>query len=544
MKFIKLLFGEARRDRTPLLLASTLPGVMMSGVIALVTTVANYDQSKGPNIYLMAFFIIASVALLLAMNYALNATTAVISNFILQKRLNIARAVRSLDLEAYEKIGAMRVDFAIGRDLQTIEEAAPTVIVLIYFVTQLLSSALYIGYLSLIAFAVTLLFLGVATFFYRSSYAHAEALAKEATELESAFRSSFDHLLRGFREIKMNARRDTDLFDNYIVQRALAVQDLRVSSGRGFNRGQTLSDAFFYGLLGCMVFLTPYYISNASTPAKIILVIVFSGGAIASLIQALPAVSRADLAVDRLDALERELAEATRAAESGPGAPEPMLVHGITLRGVSYTYKAPGGQPGFHVGPCDLVIKAGEVTFIAGGNGSGKSTLLNLITQLYAPDSGEVRWDDKTVTDANATAYRQLFSVIFSDFHLFDRLYGLDPAHDDLADLIREMDLSDKVHYKLGRFSTTDLSSGQRKRLAMVSALAEGRPVLIFDEWAADQDPQFRRYYYEKLLPRLKAAGKTIIAVSHDDRWFNAADKVIWMEEGKVQRVMTTKAGA
>ncbi|CAL8480241.1 cyclic peptide export ABC transporter [Caballeronia sp. S22] len=542
MKFIKLLFGEARRDRTPLLLASTLPGVMMSGVIALVTTVANYDQSKGPNLYLMAFFIIASVALLLAMNYALNATTAVISNFILQKRLDIARAVRSLDLEAYENIGAMRVDFAIGRDLQTIEEAAPTVIVLIYFVTQLLSSALYIGYLSLIAFAVTLLFLGVATFFYRSSYAHAEALSKEATELESAFRSSFDHLLRGFREIKMNARRDTDLFDNYIVQRALAVQDLRVSSGRGFNRGQTLSDAFFYGLLGCMVFLTPYYISNSSTPAKIILVIVFSGGAIASLIQALPAVSRADLAVDRLHALERELEQAKRAAETGPGASAPVLAHGIALRGVSYTYKSPGEQQGFHVGPCDLFIKAGEITFIAGGNGSGKSTLLNLITQLYAQDAGEVRWDDKTVTDANATAYRQLFSVIFSDFHLFDRLYGLDAAHDDLADLIREMDLSDKVHYNLGRFSTTDLSSGQRKRLAMVSALAEGRPVLIFDEWAADQDPQFRRYYYEKLLPRLKAAGKTIIAVSHDDRWFNAADKVVWMEEGKVQRVMTTPA--
>ncbi|BBQ00636.1 cyclic peptide transporter [Burkholderia sp. SFA1] len=540
MKFIKLLFGEARRDRVPLLAASTLPGVMMSGVIALVTTVANYDQSKGPNIYLMAFFIIASVALLLAMNYALNATTAVISNFILQKRLDMARAVRSLDLEAFEKIGAVRVDYAIGRDLQTIEEAAPTVIVLIYFVTQLLSSALYIGYLSLIAFAVTLLFLGVATFFYRSSYAYAEALSKEATELESAFRSSFDHLLRGFREIKMNARRDTDLFDNYIVQRALAVQDLRASSGRGFNRGQTLSDAFFYGLLGCMVFLTPYYISDTSTPAKIILVIVFSGGAIASLIQALPAVSRADLAVDRLHALERELEEAKRAAEAGAGGHKAELVHGIALRGVSYRYKNAGGQQGFQVGPCDLFIKAGEVTFIAGGNGSGKSTLINLITQLYAQDAGEVRWDETVVGDDNAAAYRQLFSVIFSDFHLFDRLYGLDAAHDDLADLIREMDLSEKVHYKQGRFSTTDLSSGQRKRLAMVSALAEGRPVLIFDEWAADQDPQFRRYYYEKLLPRLKAAGKTIIAVSHDDRWFKCADTVIWMEEGQVRRVLAT----
>ena len=537
MKFIKLLFAAAGQGRNSLLLFSLLPGVAMSAVIALVTTVSNYDQSQGPNLLLMGFFIAGCVAVLLSMNHALNATTSIVADFLNRRRLGIARAVRALDLEAYEKIGIMRVEFAVGRDLQTIEEAAPTVIILIYFVTQLITSALYIGYLSLLAFGITIVFLGVASFFYRRSYAFAESVSKEATERENAFRSSLDHLLRGFREVKLNARRDADLFDNYIVERSHAVEELRTSSGRGFNRGQTISDAFFYGLMGCMVFLMPYYISTASTPAKIILVIVFAGGAISSLIRALPVVSRANLAVGRLDELDRDLEQARRTPDFQPDATPPTLERALAVQGLTYTYKDVEGQRGFTVGPCDLTVEKGKLTFIVGGNGSGKSTLINLITRLYIQDGGRLLWDDAAVTEANAATYRQLFSVIFSEFHLFDRLYGLDTAPEEVVRLIGEMELSGKVSFGEARFSSTDLSSGQRKRLAMVTALAENRPVLIFDEWAADQDPEFRRYYYEALLPRLKADGKTIVAITHDDRYFQIADKVVWMEEGKIKRV-------
>ena len=178
--------------------------------------------------------------------------------------------------------------------------------------------------------------------------------------------------------------------------------------------------------------------------------------------------------------------------------------------------------------------------FIVGGNGSGKSTFIKLLTALYEPDSGSIRWDGEQVTAANVGAYFGLFTVIFSDFHLFDRLYGIDPVDTTaLRRLLFEMQLDHKVSFSDGRFSTTDLSSGQRKRLAMVVARLENRPVCVFDEWAAEQDPEFRKHYYEVLLPQLKAEGRTVVAITHDERYFHVADKVIWMEEGRIARVET-----
>ena len=159
--------------------------------------------------------------------------------------------------------------------------------------------------------------------------------------------------------------------------------------------------------------------------------------------------------------------------------------------------------------------------FIVGGNGSGKSTLLRVLTGLYPVHGGELRVDHVPVTPESVAAYRALFSAILSDFHLFDRLYGLEDVPADLiARLLREMELDHKVGVADGRFSTLDLSHGQKKRLALIVALLEDRPVLVFDEWAADQDPGFRRHFYEDILPGLKREGRTVIAATHDDRYF------------------------
>lgn len=538
MKFIRLLYAEAGEGRGKLLLISILPGIVMAVVIALVTTVSNNDSSQGLHLVEIGFFTLGCVTVLFTMNRALNEMTELVSGYLDRTRIAIAQKVRGLNLASYERIGAVRINDAVGRDLQTIEETAPAVVALIYFVMQLVASALYIGYLSVLAFGVTLIFLAAASYFYRRSYADAEDLWKAAIASESAFRVSLNHLLSGFREVKLNARRSEDLFANYVVPRSREVEKLRVQSGRGFNRGQTISDIFFYSLMGAIVFAIPHYVSDASVPSKITLVIVFSSGAIGSIIRTLPMVARANVAVGNLERLERDLATATRALP-GPGVQDaPAIFQRLEARAVTYTYNDPAGGRGFSVGPCDFELAAGEIVFIVGGNGSGKSTFIKLLTSLYEPDSGVLRWDGAPVTDDNVEAYRSLFTVIFSDFHLFDRLYGIEEV--DASRVQRqlvEMRLDDKVAFRDGRFSTTDLSTGQRKRLAMVVARLENRRVCIFDEWAADQDPDFRRYYYENLLPDLKAEGRTIIAITHDDRYFHLADKVVWMEEGRIVRV-------
>jgi putative ATP-binding cassette transporter len=187
------------------------------------------------------------------------------------------------------------------------------------------------------------------------------------------------------------------------------------------------------------------------------------------------------------------------------------------------------------VGPLNLTIQQGEILFIVGGNGSGKSTLLKLLTGLYYPDVGTLSVDDKVIEQDNYQAYRELFSIIFTDFHLFDRLYGL-PAVDEqqLNALLRLMELEKKTQYLDGKFSHLDLSTGQKKRLAFIVTVLEDKPVYILDELAADQDPQFRKYFYEKVLPDLREQGKTIIAVTHDDKYFEVADRIIKMDYGEI----------
>lgn len=183
--------------------------------------------------------------------------------------------------------------------------------------------------------------------------------------------------------------------------------------------------------------------------------------------------------------------------------------------------------------PIDLEARAGEILFIVGGNGSGKSTLLKALTGLYHPQSGSITMDDTLLNQENATWYRSHFSAVFSEYHLFDRLYGLaDVPAERVHELLRLMQLSDKTAFENGRFTTLDLSHGQKKRLGLLVALLENRPILVLDEWAADQDPPFRRYFYEELLPQLKQQGKTIIAVTHDDKYFDRADRVVKMEYG------------
>jgi putative ATP-binding cassette transporter len=538
MKFIRLLFGEAGEGRNKLLLICILPGIVMAVVIALVTTVSNNSSSKELHLIEIGFFTLGCVVVLFTMNRALNAITELVAGFLDRKRVAIADDVRCLSLSSFERIGATRINEAVGRDLQTIEETAPAVVALIFFVMQLVASALYIGYLSVMAFAVTIVFLGAATYFYRRSYADAEALWRAATAAESAFRTSLDHLLAGFREVKLNARRSDDLYQNFVAARSATVESLRVDSGRGFNRGQTTSDIFFYALMGVMVFAIPHYLSDASVPSKITLVIVFSSGAITAIVRTLPMVSRANLAVESLESLENDLAREGRARPSSIAQHNVTLQKSIRTEDLSYTYFDPTGAAAFRVGPCDFELKRGEIIFIVGGNGSGKSSFIKLLTSLYERSDGTIKWDDVDVTPANLEAYRGLFTVIFSDFHLFDRLYGIDGADPEkMREFLGAMRLKDKVSFENGRFSTTDLSTGQRKRLAMVVARLEGRPICIFDEWAADQDPEFRKYYYETLLPELRAEGRTIIAITHDDRYFDLADKVVWMSDGRISGV-------
>jgi putative ATP-binding cassette transporter len=251
---------------------------------------------------------------------------------------------------------------------------------------------------------------------------------------------------------------------------------------------------------------------------------------VSAIFDLLPLIARGRIALDRIAALALEPVVA--------GGPASAAFDRLVLDGVAHAYHREQEDDRFVLGPIDLTIRRGELIFIVGGNGSGKTTLAKLITGLYAPEAGAIELDGEPVDDAGRDGYRQLFSAVFAEFHVFDALLGV--ASDDrtaarIAHYLRRLHLDRKVSITGGVLSTTALSTGQRKRLALLVAYLEDRPIYVFDEWAADQDPAFKAVFYLELLRELRELGKTVIVISHDDRYFHVADRVLRLESGRLE---------
>lgn len=254
------------------------------------------------------------------------------------------------------------------------------------------------------------------------------------------------------------------------------------------------------------------------------------------IVQTIPILQAADVASDNIERLEAKLRAIVGETQVEPLEPRSRFDK-IEMRDVVFSYMDKSSEAVFRVGPLNFTLHSGDIVFISGGNGSGKSTFLKLLAGLYEPDSGELLLDGVRVDDTNRDAYRALIAAIFVDYHLFQRLYGIaDPGPGEINRLLTQFRLTDKTRLTGGEFSTLDLSGGQRKRLALIVSLLEKRPILLLDEWTADQDPDFRRKFYDELLPDLKQAGETVVVITHDDRYLAELDlpaRKLRMDEGR-----------
>jgi putative ATP-binding cassette transporter len=249
-----------------------------------------------------------------------------------------------------------------------------------------------------------------------------------------------------------------------------------------------------------------------------------------------PTLARANISMEKVTSLGLSLPALTNDDDAIPPVTGTAFEQ-LELVEATHSYHRDSENKSFILGPIDLTIHRGELIFLVGGNGSGKTTLAKLLCGLYVPESGGVRLNKQIVSDETRDSYRQLFSVVFSDFHLFESLLGFTAQGLDgrAENYIRQLQLHHKVQVKDGALSTIELSQGQRKRLALLTAFLEDRPFYIFDEWAADQDPFFRDIFYLHLLPELKAKGKTVLVISHDDRYYSLGDRIIKLDYGKIE---------
>jgi putative ATP-binding cassette transporter len=255
------------------------------------------------------------------------------------------------------------------------------------------------------------------------------------------------------------------------------------------------------------------------------------------ILNSVPLLGRAKIAVQKVEDLGLLLPSNVDSAYAKTQREEENRWQTLELTGITHTYYRESEDDTFVLGPIDLSFRRGELVFLTGGNGSGKTTFAKLLTGLYIPESGEIRLDNDLVTDETRDDYRQNFSVVFSDFYLFETLLGLESGATDARaqDYLQQLHLNHKVTVQNGALSTTSLSQGQRKRLALLTAYLEDRPIYVFDEWASDQDPVFKKIFYHQLLPELKSRNKTIVVISHDEAYYHIADRIVKLNYGMVE---------
>ena len=344
------------------------------------------------------------------------------------------------------------------------------------------------------------------------------------------------NVLEGFKEIQMSSRRARDIFADVSLASSEA-GELRIKTQLQWVQEFVRIQVIFFVLPGTAVFLAPRFSDLAGADVvKMTTALLFLVGPIGYLGQSIGVFTTLNVAAENIFALQDLLATAQRKRPTETPGRWPREFsedfREIALERVTFQHRLDGGQ-GFVMGPVSLTIRSGELLLISGGNGSGKSTLIKILAGLYKPAEGTLRVDRLPLADDEYQAYRDRIAVIFSDYHLFARLYGLAPPPPDQArERLESLGLQDKTRLVGDRFDTLDLSVGQRKRLALMVALLEDRPLMIFDEWAAEQDPGFRAKFYREILPDLKRAGKTLVVVTHDERYFDVADRHLRMDEG------------
>jgi putative ATP-binding cassette transporter len=486
----------------------------------------------------------------LAWSFALLALTALITNIfsqvllirlsqgtIYKLRMSLSSRILSSPLRHLEELGASRLLAALTDDVQSVSNAIFEMPLLCINIAVIVGCLIYLGWLSLTAFLVTLGFIFVATFSVQMLLTKGERFLVLAREEQDRLFQHFRTITEGTKELKLHRQRRQAFFDQDLHSAAASSRYYNVVSLTIFAITSGWGQIFFFVLIGLLLFSLPHLLTiNHLTLSGYVLTVTYLMRPMGSLLEELPALNRASVALKKVESLGLSLTSRSEENSNVQSDLKPSWKH-LELLDVTHAYRGELKETSFTLGPINLTFSAGELVFLVGGNGSGKSTLAKLITGLYVPETGEIRFDGKPITDENREWYRQLFSVVFADFYLFERLLGMGSTDLDsqVQDYLVQLQLDQKVQVSKGVLSTTALSQGQRKRLALLTAYLEDRPIYLFDEWASDQDPLFKDIFYKQLLPDLKRRGKTVLVISHDDRYFHLADRIIKLDYGQLE---------
>ncbi|HDR9157216.1 TPA: cyclic peptide export ABC transporter [Burkholderia vietnamiensis] len=533
------------RSHPWLTLGTVLTG-LLSGVASIVgvglISRALHDPDERRTLLLV--FIAVNVVAIVCRSGAAVMPSYACMKLMTRLRVNLCKRILATPLDEIDRRGAPNVLTLLTQDIPQLSQTLLTIPTIIVQSVVLICSIVYLAYLSWIVFASTMVLtivgLALYLFFYRRAVNFTERVRDEFVRF-----NEYTHgLVFGIKELKLNRARR-----RWFTRAAIELSSKRVAGFNYIERfwfmgGDTIGQITVAVLLGFLLFGVPSLgVVDPSVLTASILAVLYMMGPLTMLINILPMVAEGKTALARLAEFgflvdDTQVSPADRSPERAPESSSAGAWRVIELKGVKMNYRDSESTTDFVLGPIDMTIHAGELVYVIGGNGSGKSTLGKVLSGLYAPTEGRITLDGAVVDDDARERYRNLFSAVFTDFHLFDRVIGPDREDEGIARARRYLEtlkLADKIRIDGKHYSTTTaLSTGQRKRLALLCAYIEDRPIYILDEWAADQDPVFKRFFYEVLVPDLRARGKCVVIITHDDQYFGLADRVIRLERGRI----------
>jgi multidrug/microcin transport system ATP-binding/permease protein len=535
MSLLRLMF-EQRRGAV---IASLLLSLASAGLGVRVIAFINEQLLSGGSV---SAGMLAAFAGLLALLFALSTASQWMMSrlghsVVFGLRRMLVKRVLDTRLAQLESVGAARIVASLTSDTSQISAAFLSLPHAVYGAAVCLGAFAYLAWLSLPLFAATLGWLlitvAAAYRFLNGTQRHFEL----AREVEDDLVADYHAVIDGRKELALNRERARLLYEQEFEAHARSERDHAQRGDRWNSVNENFVTVMMLGAIGLSFYLAQsMQWASTATAATYGITILFIGTPLASVVASVPSLIAGHVALCKVSELELADYSPRFARDLVPAA---RKFQRVELQGVRYRYPARDGEPGFEVGPLDLTLVRGEIVLVIGGNGCGKSTLARLLCGLLEPTAGELRIDTERVDGARPEALRGLFSAVFSDYHLFKQLLGAEgPARPELSQRwLRRLGMAEKVSVEHGRFSDLRLSSGQRKRLALALAILEERPILLLDEWAADQDPAFRRTFYHELLPSLRAAGRTIFAITHDEAYFGVADRVLKLDSGQLVEV-------
>ncbi|WP_024529453.1 multidrug ABC transporter permease/ATP-binding protein [Serratia fonticola] len=534
MELLRVVFQQYRWPFLAVMALTMASAALGIGIIAFIN-VQLMGAAGNPLVVLPQF--LGLLALLMAVTLGSQlALTSLGHYFVYRLRGQLVKRILDTHIERLEQLGSASLLASLSSDIRNITIAFVRLPELVQGGILTLGSAAYLGWLSPAMLGVTAIWVTVTIFgsWYLVSrvYSHLSSVREAEERLYLHYQAAID----GRKELALNRDRAKMLFQQAYQPDAGDYRYHIIRADTFHLSAVNWSNIMMLGAIGLVFYMANSLgWANTTVAATYSLTLLFLRTPLLQAVGAFPTLIAAEVAFNKVKTL--------KLADYDPAFPAPKARAWQTLElcDVAFHYAAGEQQSGFAVGPINLTLRRGELVFLIGGNGSGKSTLAMLLTGLYVPVSGQILLDGQPITVADREDYRRLFSAIFTDFHQFHHLLGPQGEQPD-AELVetwlQRLKMKSKLEFDGTRVTNPQLSQGQRKRLALLLAVAEKRDILLLDEWAADQDPQFRRTFYRELLPQLREMGKTVFAISHDDHYFEHADRLLQMRDGHLSELI------